>query len=281
MVTEYYQAELHDKPVFVRVKFKPPFRAKQSMISEACLMYNVKGPSHLYGADQTLALSAENGAFMKCGNYISDWQATEQNETFEVITIHFFPEILQELFANDIPDYLQNPSSGSKRVMQKINESLILKSYIDSLLIYFDNPALFNADTIKLKLKELIALLHTLDSNDIREILAGLFSPYELDFKKVVEAHLYHPLSLDDFSALAGMSVSSFTRKFKEIYRTSPGQYMLAKRLEKASYLLTASTKRIGDICYESGFNDLSNFTKYFKSHYGMAPSAFRKSKAT
>ena len=279
MIIDYYQAELQEKKIFVRAKFRPPLKATQLMVSEACLLYNVKGPSFVYGGDKTENLSSEEGALMKCGNYISDWKATDENEIFEVITIHFYPEVLKDVFENHIPEYLVKSENKSGRLLQKINKNAVLRSYINSLIMYFDNPELFNSDTIKLKIKELIALLYRLDSNGIREILSDLFNPSELDFKKIIDAHIFDNLSLSELSALTHLSTSSFNRKFRAVYGASPGKYILSKKLEKASELLAISSKRISDICFESGFTDLSNFSKQFRRHFGVSPSAFQMNK--
>lgn len=280
MIVDFFQADLSGKQVFVRAKFKPPFKTTVYMESEACLMYNVKGPGYVYGADKTEMVAEQESALMKCGNFIGDWKATSKEALFDVITIHFFPEVIQEVFENNMPEYLTKPVNHSRRVFQKIEANAILKSYIDSLLIYFDNPELFNNDTIKLKLKELIALLYQLDSHGVREILSDLFNPHDVDFKKVVAAHLFHNLSLEEFAALQHQSVSTFKRRFKEIYQASPGQYITTKKLEKAAHLLANTSQRIGEVCYDCGFGDVSNFTKAFKAHYGVTPSAYQKAQS-
>ena len=277
MIIDYFQAELLDKKVYVRTRFKPPLKTIVSMESEACLMYSLNAPAFVYGGDQTEVISEEESALMKCGNYIGTWKATEPDVVYEVITIHFYPEVLKEIYENNIPEYLLKSKNQTKKVFQKIEANTILKSYMDSLLIYFDNPDLFTNDTIKLKLKELIALLYQLDSHGVREILSDLFNPYDLDFKKVVTEHIFHNLSLEELAALLHLSVSTFKRRFKQLYHSSPGQYITTKKLEKAAQLLSSSSLRIGDVCYDCGFGDVSNFTKAFKAAYGQTPSAYQQ----
>ncbi|MEO1098331.1 MAG: hypothetical protein AAFX57_11335, partial [Bacteroidota bacterium] len=59
-------------------------------------------------------------------------------EVVEVITIHFYPEVLEEIFDSNLPEYLLLPINTSQRVFQKIEANAILRSYIDSLLVYFN-----------------------------------------------------------------------------------------------------------------------------------------------
>lgn len=275
MILHYQKIELLEKTVFERVKFKPPLRATEIMKNEACLIYSMSGISQLYGGNHTEDLLTGDSVLMKCGNFINHWQVSEQIDSYEAIAIHFYPDVLQVIFENHIPDYLKKPVGDGKLIFRKIEQNSILKSYIISLLVYFENPNLFNNDTIKLKLRELIALLYNLNSHGIRDILSNLFNPYQLEFRKVISEHIFHDLSLEEYATLLHLSVSTFKRKFKEIYKTSPGQYVQSQRLEKAAKLLSTSNKRISDVCYECGFGDLSNFTKAFTKKFGVSPSAY------
>jgi AraC-like DNA-binding protein len=47
-------------------------------------------------------------------------------------------------------------------------------------------------------------------------------------------------------------------------------------RLGKAARLLAMTTKRISDIAFECGFNDLSYFNRSFRRRFGLTPTAAR-----
>lgn len=277
MILNFQEIKLLEKIIFRRLQFTPPLKGSELMNSEACLMYALNGKNIVYGSNGTAFVDGGESILMKCGNFVGEWTVSEDINPYEAITIHFFPDVLKEIFENNIPEYLLKPVNDKKIIFQKIQKNAILKSYIDSLLVYFDNPKLFNTDTIKLKLKELIALLYQMDSNGVREILSDMFNPHQIEFKKVIEEHIFHNLTLEEFSILLNVSVSTFKRHFKEIYQSAPGQYFIKKRLERATKLLTTSKERITDICYDCGFGDLSNFTKIFSKNYGCSPSEFRE----
>jgi len=276
MILEYQRIDLLAKKVFEHVKFRPPLKAIEYMDDEACLIYSRNGSSEMYGSHSIAKLDSDDSVLMKCGNFINDWKVTENADIYEAVAIHFYPDVLQEVFENNIPDYLKHPIGDGTSVFQKIEKNSILKSYIEGLMVYFNNPSLFNTDVAKLKLKELISLLYSLNSHGIREILSDLFNPYQINFKKVISNNLFNNLSLTDLATLLHLSESTFKRKFKEIYDVSPGQYIQQKRLEKAAQLLTTSTKRITEICYECGFSDPSNFSKAFSKHYQKTPSEYQ-----
>lgn len=128
-----------------------------------------------------------------------------------------------------------------------------------------------------MKLRELIALLYNLDRGGVREILSDLFNPHQITFKKVIASHLFHDLSLEDLAILQNLSLSTFKRRFREIYGTAPGKYIIKKRLEHAAELLVTTKLRVSEICYDCGFGDVSNFTKAFSKAYGISPSEYQK----
>lgn len=277
MIINHQIIKLQDKIIFQRAVFKPPLKVTQMMNDEACLIYCQNGESKLYGQDQQFTLSNDESILMKCGNFVNHWQITESANPFEAITIHFFPDILKLIFDNHIPDFLKNQNNPRQLLLQKIDSNTIIKSFMQSLSMYFENPTICTQDTIKLKLKEFITLLYNMNSGGIRAILSDLFNPQQVAFKEVITSHLFQDLSLEELAALLNVSLSTFKRRFAQIYDCPPRQYILQKKLDKAALLLSTSKESVSNICYDCGFGDLSNFTKAFTKKYHYSPSAYRK----
>jgi transcriptional regulator GlxA family with amidase domain len=120
--------------------------------------------------------------------------------------------------------------------------TILVRKYIESILFYFENPQLVTEDILILKLKEIILLLlQTGDSPRVIEILTNLFSEKIFSFKEVIEAHICSHLTIQELVTLTHHSLSSFKRKFKQIYSDTPANYLRARRLEKARQLLSIS----------------------------------------
>src|SRR5690606_8662162 len=136
---------------------------------------------------------------------------------------------------------------------------------------------LVNDEILILKLKEIILLLsQTQDFQIIQVILSQLFSPASYTFKQIIEANLFAQINMEELANKTNLSISTFKREFKKLYSDSPANYIKNKRLERASELLLASDKRITDIAFDCGFNDLANFTKSFHDKYSVSPSNYR-----
>jgi AraC-like DNA-binding protein len=75
---------------------------------------------------------------------------------------------------------------------------------------------------------------------------------------------------------LNGQSVSAFSRSFRKHTGLTFVQYVNAMRIELACQHLTQDDLTITEICYEIGFNNVSNFNRQFLLLKGMPPSKFR-----
>jgi AraC-like DNA-binding protein len=136
---------------------------------------------------------------------------------------------------------------------------------------------LVNEEILILKLKEIILLLsQTSNAEAIQIILSQLFSPTTYTFKQIIEAHLFSQLTIEELAQHNNLSVSSFKREFAKLYNDTPANYIKTKKLEKAAELLSVSNKRISDIAFECGFNDLANFTRSFSEKYNISPTKYR-----
>lgn len=48
-------------------------------------------------------------------------------------------------------------------------------------------------------------------------------------------------------------------------------------RLHKAAKLIISGSASISEVCYNTGFNDLSYFSSAFKKHFGVSPTSYRR----
>lgn len=88
--------------------------------------------------------------------------------------------------------------------------------------------------------------------------------------------HLSQPLREADLAQIAGQSVTAFSRCFRKHTGLPFVQYVIRLRLNLACQLLISSDASVADICFQAGFNNLSNFNRQFLVLKGMAPSRWR-----
>jgi len=83
--------------------------------------------------------------------------------------------------------------------------------------------------------------------------------------------------SLWHLSSQVGMSVFLFARVFRELVGMPPHRYLVRRRLCRARDLLRSGMP-VTDVCYASGFNNLSHFINSFRAHFGVSPSRLKAS---
>ncbi|MEM8889592.1 MAG: helix-turn-helix domain-containing protein [Bacteroidota bacterium] len=281
MIKQHQYFDINDKVIIERILYQPPLSKHTPMPDEACLMYNLSGATKVYSPMQNEVIGEEECVLLKCGQYFTSTLNSEKNEDFETVVVHFYPDILQAVFANNLPNYIPEAEevSDSSKAINRVRVNKFLRNYIDSILLLFENPSLVTEELILLKVREVILMLLNTKSEEaekIKKILSNLFSPTKVSLKKVVDAHAYDNLALEQLAKLCNMSLSNFKRRFFDLFGESPAAYIRKKKLEKAAHLLKSSNMPIASICYETGFSDTSNFTKTFRSHFKSTPSKYR-----
>lgn len=84
-------------------------------------------------------------------------------------------------------------------------------------------------------------------------------------------------MQMQDVAAAVGLESSAFSRAFKRLTGLAFSDYSRSVRVWRARTLLTETEKPVTDICFEAGFNNLSNFNRYFRRETGLTPRAYRQ----
>ena len=100
-------------------------------------------------------------------------------------------------------------------------------------------------------------------------------------YQRIVAAKIYmdanyqEAINLEDISNRAFLSRFHFHRVFRQVYKTTPHQYLTQKRLDRARILLSEN-KPVTEVCNEVGFESLGSFSVLFKKEIGFAPQYYR-----
>jgi AraC-like DNA-binding protein len=95
--------------------------------------------------------------------------------------------------------------------------------------------------------------------------------------RKFIDESYYLPLDLTVISRHACMSRYHFLRRFRDTFDTTPHQYLIQRRIDKAKELLRARRLSVTDVCFEVGFESLGSFSALFRRCVGTAPVTYRK----
>jgi transcriptional regulator GlxA family with amidase domain len=90
-------------------------------------------------------------------------------------------------------------------------------------------------------------------------------------------ARLDRPLVLRELAERESMSVRTFTRRFREEVGVSPGQWLVAQRVERARGLLESSDLSVDQVAREAGFGTAASMRQHLQTALGVSPTAYRR----
>ena len=121
------------------------------------------------------------------------------------------------------------------------------------------------------KLFELFGLINP--EHDSSSLQSGVINEVILD----IEKNFAKDVTVEDLSKKHNISRSQLFRLFKSRLDISPQQYIKHYRINHAADLLRRTELTIGQVMEQSGFSNISNFSRQFKSVYGKSPKDFRE----
>ena len=89
--------------------------------------------------------------------------------------------------------------------------------------------------------------------------------------------HLHEPLGLSRLARRAGMSVRTFTHRFRDETGVSPAQWLLRQRVEEARRMLETTELPVDRVAERAGFGTAASLSQHLHAAVGVSPTAYRK----
>ncbi|WP_160715124.1 helix-turn-helix domain-containing protein [Chitinophaga solisilvae] len=97
-------------------------------------------------------------------------------------------------------------------------------------------------------------------------------------FKELLEQHFIRERGPAFYAAQLGMSPNTFSKNCRAYFLKSPSDLIQERVILEAKKLIHLSFRSIKEIAAILHFDDEHYFSRYFKKHTGIAPTAFRES---
>ncbi len=92
-----------------------------------------------------------------------------------------------------------------------------------------------------------------------------------------IRTHFREKISVAQVAETVNLSPRQLDRKFQEMLKMSPQEFIMKLRIKTACNELSCSSKPIMNIALDLGFYDQSSFTLLFRKQMGMPPLQYRK----
>jgi AraC family transcriptional regulator, exoenzyme S synthesis regulatory protein ExsA len=235
------------------------------------LYYVESGTAILYCDNNEITLKKGEIGLIKQHSKINIRKIKDNNENkdFQSIIFYLFPDFITE-FLKDKKD-VTNRFTNSEKSIIRLGEKASLKEFSESLLPLFTSRK-SDKEQIKTKTFEVLDFL-LLEDKNIAGFLFANAKPIKIDLYEFMVNNILSDYDTKDLAQLTGRSLSAFKRDFKEIFNTSPHNWILRKKIDYAENLLKGKTMKAKDIYHFLSFKELSHFSAAFKKLKGISPN--------
>lgn len=94
--------------------------------------------------------------------------------------------------------------------------------------------------------------------------------------RALMQEHVHGQLDLDSLASAANLSKFHFAKKFKALTGSSPIQFFINMKMQRACYLLDSSHQSIKEVAAALGYEDVYYFSRLFKKTTGLSPGQYR-----
>jgi AraC family transcriptional regulator, exoenzyme S synthesis regulatory protein ExsA len=238
------------------------------------IFYVLEGKKTWHTASGSYEIKQGSCVFIRKGAWILE----QFFDTGFCLVLFFIPDefVCEVLKTKAIP--ISSKEKKYEPVMV-LNTSETLDSFFVSMFSYFSQTREPDQSLLELKFKELIL---TLADNPLNAELLSYFcsllqEPQSVSLQRVMEDNFCFNLKLEQYAELSNRSLSAFKRDFQKQFNTTPGRWLLEKRLNHARHLLGNMKRTVSEAAFESGFENPSHFSRSFKERFGFAPASVKQ----
>jgi len=268
---------------FIREIKSHHFSSEFHFHEECQLAYIIKGSGKRVIGDSVANFDKNELVFIG-SNVPHVWYNTGENKTDDKainsvsLSLFISPKKISEHLA------AFGPAQKVEQLFQKAQRGMYIHGKSKSKLVSLLNKAV-KQDGIKhiITLLEIIQLLSTTREY---ELLASSGYTNNFDYSEnermnnvygFLMKHFNQEISLSEVAAIAAMTPNAFCRYFKSRTQKSLIQFVNEIRIGHACKLLNSKKLSITQIAYECGYNNLSNFNRFFKLIKKTTPRQYRK----
>ncbi|WP_138991110.1 AraC family transcriptional regulator [Larkinella sp. C7] len=284
MKPQFHKVPLNAQDSFsIRHEVKASFGNIWHYHPELELHYVIRGEGVRFIGDNVSNFSA--GEMLLVGeNLPHTWRCNEAyfredpHLPVEAIVMQFRPDCLGRDFLN------LTETQPIRRLYEKALRGLLIKGETSEKV-----AALLHSAVEAQPLQRLIVLLSILDvlshSADLETITSerAFYQSNELETVRLNKVYSYtlsnyaKDIGLEEIASVASLSVTSFCRYFKLMTHKTYHEFLTEIRVSHACRALVENKLSAEAICFESGFNNLSNFYRHFKRVKGITPLEYKR----
>ncbi|OZI09536.1 AraC family transcriptional regulator [Siphonobacter sp. BAB-5385] len=268
----------------IRHDIKPNFGTIWHYHPEIELHYVIQGEGVRFIGDNISNFS--KGEIVLLGeNLPHTWRCKEEyyqpdsDLNVEAIVIHFLPDCLGDYLLK-LPEAYLIP-----KLYEKAKRGMVMTGSVKEKLIelMYAATTATDLDKIILLLKILKTLAETDEYTPIVSSQSAFYQSNDMDTQRLNKVCAYtltnykKDITLEEISSISNLSVTSFCRYFKLLTNKTYYDFLIEIRISHACRALVENKVPTEVICFDCGFNNVSNFYRHFKKVTGVTPLEYKR----
>lgn len=258
----------HEENAILYKKLDEDLLNKEKLITAHSIVYVLNGKVSIstYDGEEFCVKNGEM-LFMPRDSYlISDY--IREGKSMEVYLLFFDHDIVIKFL-----DGFQAPRQNTSSIC-KLEVTENVRYYFENIeRMHFDDP--HNKNLLSVKLLEFLHLISEQESFKLT-LDASERGKQKRDIELLMLEHYDKNISIANFAALSGRSLSTFNRAFKQKHNKTPKKWLIEKKMHLAFTFLKEG-KSVTQSAFDVGYLNVSNFIKAYKEVYGETPKTTQK----
>jgi AraC family transcriptional regulator len=259
-----------------------PFQATELPIQHPSLIYHLTRPTEvarkIEGNAPEKQLIGPRRLCLTPGEATTEWRHSGHPEILQVY-------LRQSVYANAVAEMYGTDPSRAELVPRFAILDPLLEQLAIAIITALRNGTAADGlyvDSIAQMMAVHLARMHSTRTKSARVPAPNIIGGWKMRrLVEYIEENLDRDLSLEAMAREVDISSLYLPRAFKSAVGTSPHQYVLSRRIEKAKELLRNTQWPIAEVALAAGFSSQSHLSNWFLRMVGVTPAAYRKQTLT
>lgn len=262
----------------LRYRTQTPTARARVLLPQHLFTFLLAGEKTVRFAGAQVTIQPQQFMLLAAGNCLMSEKVAAPTTEYHSMLLFFDPHLLAD-FCHRHADWLGTPARpAASQPFLLFEQDAFLGHFVRSLDCLLTGEAAAVPRALQLvKLEELLLYLAIHYPGQLQQLRSlGQEATDDVRVRQAVTSHIGQPVAVEELAFLCHMSLSTFKRRFAQLYGTSPRKWLLARRMEKAATLLRQVGRNVSELSDELGYENLSSFIQSFKQCYGVTPKQYQ-----
>ena len=261
----------------LRYRTQAPAARTRVLLPQHMFTFLLAGEKTVHFAGAQVTIRPPQFSLLAAGNCLMSEKLAAPATEYHSLLLLFDHQLLAD-FCHRHAAWLGKPATPAVRQpFLRFEQDAFLAAFVRSLDCLLTGKAALPRELQLVKLEELLLYVALHYPGQLQQ-LRSLSQDTDADLlvRQAATAHIDSPVAVEELAFLCHMSLSTFKRRFAQLYGTSPRRWLLERRMEKAATLLRQANRNVSELSDELGYENLSSFIQSFKQFYGVTPKQYQ-----